>query len=110
MDTILKAELTRQKEVDNAELYKQEKLVQLELEKQKSYIEAVRSVFESITPELVASMTARSNAELIGTVSTAMGAYAIAGEESVSDVTNRLLRGTSLEGLLETVLDPKKKK
>ncbi len=110
LDTILKAELTRQKEVDNAELYKQEKLVQLELEKQKSYIEAVRSVFESITPELVASMTARSNAELIGTVSTAMGAYAIAGEESVSDVTNRLLRGTSLEGLLETVLDPKKKK
>ncbi len=105
LDQILKAKLARRKEWEDAELYRQEKLGRFELERQSAYIEAVRKVFESISPELVASMTAQANAELIGTVSKAMGAYAIAGKESVSDVTNRLLRGTSLEGLLQELLD-----
>ena len=77
LDQILKAKLARRKEWEDAELYRQEKLGRFELERQSAYIEAVRKVFESISPELVASMTAQANAELIGTVSKAMGAYAI---------------------------------
>ncbi len=101
LDTILKAELARQKEQADLEVYRQEKADRLAIEKQKAYIEAVKSVLESIAPDLIASMNTRANAELLSTVSSAMSPYAVANGESISEVTNRLLRGTSLEGLIE---------
>lgn len=110
LDTIEKAELARQKEQNDAAIYRQEQMDRLAIEKQKAYMEAIQKMFESITPQLVAAMTTQANAELMGTVSKAMGAYAIAGKESVSDTINRLLRGTSLEGLLGTWMDSMDKK
>jgi len=50
-------------------------------------------------------MTSCSNAELMKSLAEAMGPYALATNESVSDVINRLLRGTSLEGLLEKLIE-----
>ena len=50
-----------------------------------------------------AAMTSKSNAELMEVVAKAMSPYAIAKDTSVADVTDQLLRGTTLEGLIETI-------
>ena len=60
----------------------------------------MKKVIESISPDLIASMTSKSNAELLKSVSESISPYAMASGESVADFTNKLLRGTSLEGLL----------
>lgn len=73
------------------------------LARQKAYADSLKKVIDSISPELVASMTSRANAELLGTVTGAMSPVAIANGESVADVTNRLLRGTSLEKMIEKI-------
>ena len=77
----------------------------LEIARQKAYTDAIKKVIESISPNLIASMTSCSNAELMKSLAEAMGPYALATNESVSDVINRLLRGTSLEGLLEKLIE-----
>ena len=63
-------------------------------------MDAVKSVIESISPDLIASMNSSSNAQLMQSVAESISPYAMANGESISDVTNRLLRGTSLEGIL----------
>ena len=40
---------------------------------------------------------------MLETVAQSMSPYAIANGESISEVTNRLLRGTSLEGVIEGI-------
>lgn len=103
MDTIQKSELAREKEKTEAELSRKKEIYDLEINKQKAYTDAVKKVIEAISPNLIASMTSSSNAELLKAVSEAMSPYAMASGESVAEVTNKLLRGTSLEGLIENV-------
>ena len=58
----------------------------------------------AIQPELVAAMTTKANASLTETIAKSLAPYALAGEdESASDVVNKLLRGTSLEGIVEGI-------
>lgn len=55
-------------------------------------------------PDLVAALTSTSNASMLETVTKSMAPYAIArGNESVAEVTDRLLRGTNLEKLIENL-------
>lgn len=61
----------------------------------------MKKITESISPDLAAALTSSANAEMLEAAVGAMSPYAIAGNESVADVTNRLLRGTPLEGILE---------
>lgn len=103
MDSIQKSELAREKEKVDADLNRKREFYDLEINKQKAYTDAVKKVIEAISPNLIASMTSSSNAELLKAVSEAMSPYAMASGESVAEVTNKLLRGTSLEGLLENV-------
>jgi len=58
---------------------------------------------KSISPDLIAALTSKSNADMLATVSESMSPYAIANGESVSDTVNRLMRGTSLEGILDGI-------
>ena len=48
-------------------------------------------------------MTSRSNEDMLEAVTKAVGPYAIAKNESISEVVNKLLRGTSLEGVIKDV-------
>ena len=105
LDSIQKSELARKKEANNSILSFQKEKDALEIAKQKAYTDAIKKVIESISPNLIASMTSCSNAELMKSLAEAMGPYALATNESVSDVINRLLRGTSLEGLLEKLIE-----
>lgn len=101
LDAIQSAETARRKEIADAEITKQKELDALAASKQKAYTESVKKITESISPDLVAALTSSANAEMLEAAVGAMSPYAIAGNESVADVTNRLLRGTPLEGILE---------
>lgn len=57
----------------------------------------------SITPGLVEAMTTKSNEDMLAAVTEAMAPYAIAKGESIAQTVNTLLRGTSLEGIIEDV-------
>lgn len=102
LDSIEKQKNERTRAAYDLEEYHVKKMNDLEIAKQKAYTDAVKKVIDSISPELIASMTSSANAELMQTVAQAMSPYAMATGESVSDVTNKLLRGTSLEGLIES--------
>ena len=75
----------------------------MEKAKQTAYAETIARIMESIGPDLVAAMNAKSNADMTVAISEAMAPYAIARNESVSDVVNKLLRGTSLEDAINGV-------
>lgn len=103
IDSIQASELARREAQDKIEISRRKKFDELEIAKEKAHTEAIKSVMESISPDLIAALTSSSNAELMKTVAESMSPYALASGESISDVTNKLLRGTSLEGLLEKV-------
>lgn len=107
-DSIQKAELARLREKQNTELNYKKTLDALEIAKQKAYTDAIKEVVESISPDLIASMTSSSNAELLKAVAESMSPYAMANGESVAEVTNKLLRGTSLEGLIDNLIPTEK--
>lgn len=66
--------------------------------KQEAYAATVERIFGAITPDLTAAMNNKANAELTAVIAESMSPYAIASVgESVSDVTRKLLRGTTLE-------------
>ena len=62
---------------------------------------------ESISEDLVAAMTNKANSEMLETVTKAMAPYAIANGESVADVTNKLLRGTGLDEVINNLKSAK---
>lgn len=101
LDEIQKAELERDKKRSSNEVEQQKAKDELSIAKQNAYAESIKKVIDSIGPDLVAAIAAKSNADLLETVTEAMGPYAIARNESVADTTNMLVRGTALEGVLE---------
>ena len=103
LDSIKKAEIERSRADYDLEEYHTKQMNDLAIGKQNAYAKVIKTVMESISPDLIASMNASANAELMEIVTKSMSPYAIANGESVSDVANRLLRGTSLEGLIEQI-------
>lgn len=101
------AELTRQKEKDEAAIAKAKALAAIEAEKEKAYAETVKSVMASISPDLVAALSAKANADMLETATKAMSPYAIAQGESVATTVDKLLRGTTLEGVLTDIAKAK---
>ena len=100
---IHKINLERKEEEYNQELRHKQQLAELEKEKQKVYAETIASIMESISPDLVAAMNSKSNADMTVAISEAVGPYALAKGESVSEVVNKLLRGTSLEDAINGI-------
>jgi len=107
-DAIKKAKLDRDKMESDQTLAWQKEHEKLESDRLKGYTDAVKRVVDSISPDLIAAMTTSSNADMLKEVATAISPYALAnGNESVSDVVNRLLRGTPLEGIISQALAKK---
>ena len=103
VNAIHEASLARKDKDYAQELEYQKNLAILEEKKQKVYAETVASIMESIGPDLVAAMNTKSNAEMTVAISEAMAPYALAKGESVSEVVNKLLRGTSLEDTINGI-------
>ena len=101
------AELARQKEKDEAAIAKAKALAAIEAEKEKAYAETVKSVMASISPDLVAALSAKANADMLETATKAMSPYAIAQGDSVANTVDKLLRGTTLEGVLTDIAKAK---
>lgn len=105
-DAIQKAELARDKAESDATLAFQKEHDKLEADKQKAYTDAIKKVLDSVSPGLIEAINSSSKAEMLKEVAQSLSPYALAsGEESVSDVVNKLMRGTQLEGLLNVVVD-----
>ena len=104
IDAIHDASLAR-KDKDNAmEIEHKRQLASIEEAKQKAYAETVAAIMGSISEDLVAAMTSKSNNDMTVAIAQAISPYALAGDnESVSDVVNKLLRGTALEQLIDDV-------
>lgn len=97
---IADAELAREQASANEAMRQAEAQAALEAHKKEVYAATVKTIIESISPELTAAMTANANSELLKAVAESMAPYALAKNESIADVTDKLLRGTPLEQLL----------
>ena len=106
-DAIHKAKLERDKAIENARLNIERQTAAIEKGKQKAYAETVEKIMGSISEDLVAAMTSKANSDMLETVTKSMSPYAISKGESVVDVTNKLLRGTSLEDTLTGIIEAK---
>ena len=102
--------------IDNAEIARQKARSKMETdteaERNKVHIdfkeketENIVKILTAISPKLAIAMENRTNAELMDTVVQSISPYAIAEDKSVDDVVNKLLRGTSMEGLIKKISD-----
>ena len=103
IDAIHEASLARKEKDYAQDLDYKKNLAALEQAKQQAYANTISSIMMSIGPDLVAAMNSKSNADMTVAISEALAPYALAKGESVSDVVNKLLRGTSLEDVLNGV-------
>ena len=95
--------LAREKASADAEIERKTALAELERANQKAYANTVEQIVKSIEPDLVAALNTKANAQLLADATKAMSPLAIAKDESVADTVNKLLRGTSLEGVLSNI-------
>lgn len=102
-DLLHEAKLAQQEKEYNQKIEFDKKQAEIEKAKQEAYAATVREIVESISPDLIAALSTKANAEILSEVSKSMSPYAIANNESISDTVNKLLRGTSLENFLEKI-------
>ena len=76
-------------------------MADIEQAKQEAYAETVKTIMESVDESLVAALTANANADMLAVVTKSVAPYAMAKGETVADFTNTLLRGTTLEGVVD---------
>lgn len=100
LTAIQSAEMARIKEKQDAEIAHTKELAEIEKAKQEAYAATVKEIMSSIQPDLVAAISASTQAELLKEGMASISPYAIANGESVADTVNKLLRGTSLEEII----------
>ena len=103
LNQINEAKLARDKAENDAKVALQKELAAIEEAKQKAYAETVKEIVGSISPGLVAALTTKANAELLTEATKNMSPLAIARGESVADTLNTLLRGTTLEKIVDKI-------
>lgn len=103
VDIVHNANLDRKRKEHELEISRKTKEAEIEKAKQAAYAETVASIMGSISEDLVAALTSKSNADTLKAVSGAMSPVAIAKGESIADTVNLLLRGTPLEGFIEDI-------
>ena len=109
LDAVKDAELARDKKAHEAKIAADKDRADVEKVRQQTYAETIAKVMGSISEDLVAALNAKSNAEVLEAVTNTMAPYALATGESVVDFTDKLLRGTTLEGLLKELINKNKK-
>ena len=101
LDAIHAAEIARTKARVDAEIERSKALAAIEEEKQKAYAAAVKDIMSSIEPGLIEALTAQANAEMMGGLGKAIAPYAMAKDESVAEAINKIVRGTTMESVLD---------
>jgi major vault protein len=107
IDLVEAAKLARDKKHDEARIETEKALAAIEKDKQDAYAETVAKIMESVTPDLIAALSTKANADLLTQATKSMSPYAIANGESVAETVDKLMRGTTLEGILTKVAESK---
>ena len=94
------ARLQKANEIANEQAKKE---AEIEKGKQQVYAETVERIMKSVSPDLIAAISARTKADILTEGMASMSPYALANGESVADTVNKLLRGTSLEEIINEV-------
>lgn len=100
-DALHDAKLTREKKEADAEIAHKQALAAIEKAKQEAYADTVKKVMNSIQPGLIEALMANGNTNLMKTIADGVAPYALANNESSADVVDRLMRGTTLEGIIK---------
>ena len=100
VDAIHDADLARKQKDKDAEIAYKQSLADIEKAKQEAYTESVKNIMKSIQPGLIEALTANGNVELMKTIADGIAPYALTKGESSADVVDRLMHGTTLEGLI----------
>ena len=103
LNAIQAEELSRAEKTNQMQTDYQKQLLDIEKAKQESYAQTIKTIVESIGPDLVAALTAKANADILNSATKHMSPYAIAKDEAVADTINTLLRGTTLENVVENI-------
>ena len=101
LDEINKAELARTKARVDADIERNKALAAIEKEKQDAYAASVKEILSSIQPGLIEALNAQANADMMSGLGEAIAPYAMAQGESVADAINKIVRGTTMESVLE---------
>ena len=100
IDAIHEAEMTRKQKETDANIAEKQALADIEKAKQEAYAKTVADVMKSIQPDLVAAIQAQSDGKVFNSIATGIAPYAIGNGESAAEFVDRLLRGTTLEGIV----------
>lgn len=100
-DALHDAKLMREKKEADAEIAHKQALAAIEKAKQEAYADTVKKVMNSIQPGLIEALMANGNTNLMKTIADGVAPYALANNESSADVIDRLMRGTTLEGIIK---------
>ena len=95
---IAKIELAAAKEKTTQEFNFRKESDKMDAEKEKNHTDAIKKLIDSVSPDLVAAIQNASKSDMVKEIAQSLSPYALASEsESVSDVVNKLLRGTGLD-------------
>ena len=94
LDTIHRAQLERDMALNNAKIDYERNLAQIDEEKQNNYAANIKTIMESISEDLVAAMTTKSNNDMITAMTKSMSVILkLPVMSQLQMATNRLLRG-----------------
>ena len=102
-DAIADAERARKEKDNDLELAHKKQMLELEATREAAAAEAMSTVLAALGPDLAAALNAKGNQEIVGRIAESIAPYAIAGGKPVSRAVSELLRGTTLESVLEDI-------
>ena len=95
------ATIAREKAQRDAEIEYQKSLAEIEEDKQKAYAATVVEMLGAIQPGLIEAINGQTNAELANGIASSVAPYAIGNGKDVSEIVSQMLRGTTVEDVLE---------
>ena len=101
LNAINEAQLARDKAASDAQLEVMRQKSEIKKAEQEAYAKTVVDMFKAIQPDLVAAIQGQTNADLANGIASSVSPYAMAGGKDVSEVVSQLLRGTTLDSVLE---------
>lgn len=101
LNAINKAQLARDKAASDAQIEVMKQKSEIKKAEQEAYAKTIVEMFKAIQPDLVAAIQGQTNADLANGIASTVSPYAMAGGKDVSEVVSQLLRGTTLDSVLE---------
>ena len=103
-DMIDESQLAAARKQKEMELEFKQKELELEAKREADAAQAMKEVLTALGPDLAAAMTNANNQQVVQAIAEAISPYAIAKGESVSDAISTVLRGTSLEKVVDGMM------